>query len=109
SVSESDLNPSVHLRWEFHDRATLRASYARTVRRPDFNQRIPFAQFDSPDDDDVTRGNPDLDIETSDGVDLGVEFELPERGIAGINVFKRELEGLFALVGGPVNDVGGSV
>ncbi|HLT91520.1 MAG TPA: TonB-dependent receptor [Woeseiaceae bacterium] len=108
SVSESDLNPSVHLRWEFHDRATLRASYARTVRRPDFNQRIPFAQFDSPDDDDVTRGNPDLDIETSDGVDLGVEFELPDRGIAGINVFYRDIKDLIQLVRGPENDDGGS-
>jgi outer membrane receptor protein involved in Fe transport len=108
SVSEDDVNPSVHLRWEFNDWGTLRASYARTVRRPDFNQRIPFAQFDSPDDDDVTRGNPDLDIETSDGVDLGVELELPNRGIAGINVFYRDITDLIQLVRGPENADGGN-
>ena len=108
SVSETDVNPSLHLRWEFNDWGTLRASYARTVRRPDFNQRIPFAQFDSPDDDDVTRGNPDLDIETSDGLDLGIEVELPELGIAGINLFYRDIKDLIQLVRGPDNADGGS-
>jgi outer membrane receptor protein involved in Fe transport len=108
SVSETDVNPSLHLRWEFNDWGTLRASYARTVRRPDFNQRIPFAQFDSPDDDDVTRGNPDLDIETSDGLDLGIEVELPERGIAGVNVFYRDIKDLIQLVRGLDNADGGS-
>jgi outer membrane receptor for ferrienterochelin and colicins len=108
SVSETDVNPSAHLRWEFNDWGTVRASYARTVRRPDFNQRIPFAQFDSPDDDDVTRGNPDLDIETSDGIDFGVEFELPARGIAGVNFFYRDITDLIQLVRGPDNADGGS-
>lgn len=108
SVSETDVNPSAHLRWEWNDWGTLRASYARTVRRPDFNQRIPFAQFDSPDDDDVTRGNPDLDIETADGIDLGVEFELPARGIAGVNLFYRDIKDLIQLVRGPDNADGGS-
>lgn len=108
SVSETDVNPSLHLRWEFNDWGTLRASYARTVRRPDFNQRIPFAQFDSPDDDDVTRGNPDIDIETADGLDLGIEVELPDRGIAGVNVFYRDIKDLIQLVRGPDNADGGS-
>lgn len=107
SATENDLNPSVHLRWEFNDFSTLRASYARTVRRPDFNQRIPFAQFDSPDDDDVTRGNPDLDIETSDGFDVGVEFELPARGITGINFFYRDISDLIQLVRAGDNEDGG--
>jgi outer membrane receptor protein involved in Fe transport len=108
SVSETDVNPSLHARWEFNDWGTLRASYARTVRRPDFNQRIPFAQFDSPDDDDVTRGNPDLDIETSDGFDLGVEVELPENGVAGVNFFYRDITDLIQLVRGPDNADGGN-
>lgn len=108
SVSETDVNPSLHLRWDFNDRGTLRASYARTVRRPDFNQRIPFAQFDSPDDDDVTRGNPDIDIETADGLDLGMEVQLPDRGIAGVNLFYRDIKDLIQLVRGPDNADGGS-
>lgn len=107
SVSETQVNPSAHLRWAPVDFATLRASYARTVRRPAFNQRIPFAQFDSPDDDDVTRGNSNLDIETADGFDIGVEFELTDRGIAGFNFFHRDITDLIQLVKGPENDDGG--
>lgn len=98
STSETEVNPSAHLRWEAVDWATLRASYARTVRRPNFNQRVPFAQFDDPDDDDVTRGNPGLDMETSQGIDLGVEFNLPAQGIAGFNFFYRDISDLIQLI-----------
>lgn len=108
SVSETEVNPSAHLRWDFTDIATLRASYARTVRRPAFNQRIPFAQFDEPDDDDITRGNPDLGIETANGLDVGIELQLPARGIAGFNAFYRDIDDLIQLVRGPDNDDGGS-
>jgi outer membrane receptor protein involved in Fe transport len=107
STSETEVNPSAHLRWDVVDWATLRASYARTVRRPNFNQRIPFAQFDDPDDDDVTRGNPGVDLETSQGIDLGVEFNLPDRGIAGFNFFYRDISDLIQLVRVGDNDDGG--
>ena len=107
STSETEVNPSAHLRWEALDWATFRASYARTVRRPNFNQRVPYAQFDDPDDDDVTRGNPGLDIETSQGIDLGVEFSLPDQGIAGFNFFYRDISDLIQLVRTGDNDDGG--
>lgn len=98
STEETEVNPSAHLRWEVLDWATLRGSYARTVRRPNFNQRIPFAQFDDPDDDDVTRGNSGLETETAQGIDLGVEFTLPAQGIAGFNFFYRDISNLIQLV-----------
>src|SRR3546814_1692076 len=57
---------------------------------------------------DLTIGNPDLDFETSIGLDLGYERRLPDRGIFGINLFYRDISDLIGLVntGLPVSDIG---
>jgi len=93
-----DANPSAHLRYRATDWATLRLSYARTVRRPDFNERIPFVLDDQPDDLDTIAGNPDLDFETANGIDGGVEFTLPGGGVLGLNGFYRDISDLIQLV-----------
>ncbi len=93
-----DANPSAHIRYRFNDFITGRFSYARTVRRPDFNERIPFLLDDQPDDLDTVAGNPDLDFETSNGLDAGLEFNLPGGGVAGINGFYRDVSNIIQLV-----------
>src|SRR3546814_18729703 len=57
---------------------------------------------------DLTIGNPDLDFETSIGLDLGYERRLPDRGIFGINLFYRDISDLIGLVntGLTVSDIG---
>ena len=92
------LNPSAHLQAGLTDGLQLRASIARTVRRPAINQLVPFVDREAPEDDDVTIGNPDLAFETAWGIDVGVEQELPGRGIAGINFFHRWVDNLIGLV-----------
>ncbi|MGF1454093.1 MAG: TonB-dependent receptor plug domain-containing protein [Alphaproteobacteria bacterium] len=98
SSTDFFMNPSVHLRYRFLDWATLRMSYARTVRRPAFNQRIPFELDDQPDDLDTTTGNPDLEFESAHGVDVGFEFDLPGGGVMGVNAFYRDISDLIQLV-----------
>jgi outer membrane receptor protein involved in Fe transport len=93
-----DFNPSAHIRYKFAENVTLRASYARTVRRPDFNERIPFVLDDQPDDLDTVAGNPDLEFETANGFDLGFEFNLPGGGVFGVNGFYRDISNLIQLV-----------
>ncbi|WP_170163711.1 TonB-dependent receptor [Eilatimonas milleporae] len=93
-----DFNPSAHLRYRLANAVTLRASYARTVRRPDFNERIPFLLDDQPDDLDTITGNPDLEFETSNGFDLGFEFDLPGGGVFGVNGFYRDISNLIQLI-----------
>ncbi len=97
SSSEFHLNPSVHLQVPLGAGPQLRASIARTVRRPNIDQVVPFRQVDDPEDNDVTIGNPDLKFETSWGVDVGLEQRLP-RGVVGVNVFYRRVNDLIALV-----------
>ena len=76
----------------------IRASIARTVRRPSLDQVVPFADGDSPEDDDETFGNPNLEQETAWGWDIGYEHRLAGRGVIGFNYFHRDIENLISLV-----------
>lgn len=85
---------SVKLELTAHDRIT--ASIARTSRRPDFNFIAPVLLEEEVADNDLL-GNPDLQPETSWGVDLGYEHRLGARGIAGVNFFYRDVTDLIEL------------
>ncbi len=98
TLTDTQLNPSAHFQYDLNDWASFRASFAKTVRRPSFEQRIPFEDIDEPEDDDVTAGNPFLVTETSMGLDVGFEFQLPGRGIMGVNAFYRDIDDLIQLV-----------
>lgn len=97
SSSEFHLNPSAHLQVPLGAGPQLRASIARTVRRPNIDQVVPFRQVDDPEDNDITIGNPDLKFETAWGVDLGLEQRL-RRGVVGVNFFYRKVHNLISLV-----------
>ncbi|WP_454832214.1 TonB-dependent receptor plug domain-containing protein [Pseudoxanthomonas wuyuanensis] len=106
--SEFMLNPSAHVQWKITDRDQLRFSMARTVRRPSIDQLVPAYSLESPGDEDVTIGNPDLAFESSWGLDLGYERRFGGRGVLGINVFSRRISDLIGLVntGLPVDEIG---
>lgn len=99
SSNEFHLNPSAHLQLPFGaDGSTqFRASIARTVRRPNIDQVVPFQAIDDPEDNDITVGNPDLKFETAWGVDVGLEHRV-RRGVIGANFFYRKVQDLISLV-----------
>ena len=97
SSSETHLNPSVHLQIPLGSGPQFRASIARTVRRPNIDQVVPFQSFDDPEDNDVTIGNPDLKFETAWGLDVGLEQRL-RGGVIGLNFFYRRVSDLISLV-----------
>ena len=96
--SEFMLNPSAHLQWKLTDNDQFRISVARTVRRPSIDQVIPSYALESPGDEDVTIGNPDLAFESSWGLDVGYERRFGGRGVFGVNVFTRDISDLIGLV-----------
>lgn len=102
------INPSAHLKWSPTNLDQFRFSVARTVRRPIINELIPSVSLESPGDEDVTIGNPNLKIERSLGFDLGYERRLGAQGVVGVNLFRRNLTDLIGLVksGRPVTDAG---
>ena len=95
---ESMVNPSAHLVWKATDDGQFRFSVARTVRRPSIDQLVPSYSLESPGDEDVTIGNPNLSFETALGFDVGYEHRLDGRGIIGINLFHRDISDLIGLV-----------
>lgn len=96
--SEFHLNPSVHLLWKMTEQDQFRFSVARTVRRPSIDQLIPAYTLESPGDEDVTIGNPEVEFETSLGFDVGYERRFGRQGVMGFNVFYRDISDLIALV-----------
>ena len=106
--SEFMLNPSAHLQWKVTDNDQFRVSVARTVRRPGIDQIIPSYALESPADEDVTIGNPDLSFESSWGLDVGYERRFGGRGVFGVNVFTRRISDLIGLVntGLAVDEIG---
>jgi len=76
----AEFYPSAHLQWDVGENGQIRASAARTVRRPLLDQLVPFADEETPGDDDETIGNPNLGLETAWGIDVGYEHRLGQRG-----------------------------
>ena len=97
SSSEFHLNPSAHLQIPLSFGPQFRVSLARTVRRPNIDQVVPFVNSDDPEDDDITIGNPDLKFESAWGADVGLEHRL-QGGVIGVNFFYRKVSDLISLV-----------
>ena len=97
SQDYDELLPSAHLKWDLTDASRISFSVARSLRRPDFNDIIPALLPEEFGDNDFL-GNPLLEPETANGVDLGFEQQLGERGVAGINLFYRDVRDVIELV-----------
>ncbi|MBE9055011.1 TonB-dependent siderophore receptor [Sphaerospermopsis sp. LEGE 08334] len=87
------FNPSLHYKYLVTPTTVFRTSLARTVRRPKFDDLIPFR--DSKDGtllkpDNV--GNPNLKPETSLGIETGIEQSWGNNtGAFGVNAFYRSV------------------
>ncbi len=85
------LLPSAHLRWDLTEDNRITASVARTVRNPSFGFLSPAVLEAELGDNDFV-GNTALEPETAWGADLGFERRLGRTGVAGINVFYRDVK-----------------
>ena len=92
SKDYNELLPSVHLRWDLTDADRISLSLAKSIKRPNFNELIPVLLDGEFGDNDYI-GNPKLDPETANGIDLGFEHRLGKQGVVGVNFFYRDVEG----------------
>ncbi len=88
------LNPSLHYKFDITPNTVFRLSTARTIRRPKFDDLIPFVETKNgsllqPD----KVGNPDLQPETSTGLEAGIEQSWDSgNSIIGLNGFYRWID-----------------
>ncbi|TAF10475.1 MAG: TonB-dependent receptor [Nostocales cyanobacterium] len=91
--SGTNFNPSLHYKYLVTPTTVFRTSVARTVRRPKFDDFIPFRESKNgtllqPD----TVGNPNLKPETSLGIETGIEQSWGNNtGAFGVNAFYRSV------------------
>jgi TonB-dependent receptor len=97
SKDYGELLPSLHLKWDLTEADRISLSLARSIKRPNFNELIP-ALLDGEYGDNDYIGNPELDPETANGLDLGYERRLGKHGVVGINFFYRDVQNLIELV-----------
>ncbi len=86
-------SPSLHYVFKISEQTNVRSSIARTVRRPKFDEIVPFVETN---DGDLNKpdkaGNPDLVSEVANGIDIGADHYFADRlGNVGINVFYRDI------------------
>jgi outer membrane receptor protein involved in Fe transport len=102
------LLPSAHLRWNLTGEDRVSLSVARTLRRPGFDQVSPAVLTEEYGDNDFI-GNPNLKPETAWGLDAGYERRLGRQGVAGLNIFYRDVKDLIELADtGAVGSAGGT-
>lgn len=99
--------PSVHLTYNIRDNLIVRAAYASTFGRPDYNHIIPGLTIveadlsnDQLSDPDVTRGtitvnNTGLEPWTADNYDLSVEYYSRNGGLITAGVFQKDISDFF--------------
>lgn len=97
SKDYNELLPSVNLRWNLGDADRISLSLAKTIKRPNFNELLP-ALLDGEFGDNDYIGNPELDPETANGLDLGFEHRLGRKGVVGLNFFYRDVKDLIEIV-----------
>jgi TonB-dependent receptor len=89
AFTETDVLPSVNLKWALLDNMNLRAAYGRTIARPSFREFAPFESFQFV-GDYIERGNPDLTRTRVDNVDLRWEWFVRPGELLSAGVFYKD-------------------
>ena len=87
--SYTNVLPGLHYRWNAEEDLVLRASWTNTIARPTPEQSRNAIEID---DDDVERGNPDLDPYQSMNFDVSVRYYLPNLGMIQIAGFYKDID-----------------
>jgi TonB-dependent receptor len=91
SQSYTNFMPGVHLNYNFSDYSILRFAYTNTIARPNYFDLVPYAEF-SPDDEELTRGNPNLNATTSVNFDLMYENYFENIGLVSGGAFYKGVD-----------------
>jgi TonB-dependent receptor len=82
--------PMIHTKWQFERMGNIRFALTRTMARPNYWDLVPFASV-YPEDEEIVRGNPDLDVTTSWNFDLMAEHYFVGVGVLSGGVFYKDM------------------
>lgn len=87
----TNFMPGLHLNYNFSDYSILRFAYTNTIARPNYFDLVPYAEYVQ-EDDELTRGNPDLEAATAMNLDLMFENYFKNIGIVSAGVFYKDID-----------------
>ena len=91
TLDDDDFLPSLHFIYTLMENMNLRTSFGRTLARPTFREKAPYASFDFI-VDGIFRGNPDLQRTLIDNYDLRWEWFPYPGEIMAASVFYKTFE-----------------
>lgn len=83
--------PNLQFRYRLTPDTNVRVAYTRSMARPNFWYAMPYA-YTHLDDEEITRGNPDLDPAISDNFDFLVEHFFDQVGVISAGFFIKQME-----------------
>ena len=100
SQSYTDVLPGVHLRWEPTRDLILRGSATRTLARPSFGNILPQTEIitfegglgESEVPGFISQNNVGLRPQTSENLDLSLEYYFGPRSLLSLGAFQKEIE-----------------
>lgn len=92
-TSHGDWLPALISRYQLNENAQIRASYSRSLVRPNFAQLAPAYLLEEDDGElEASFGNPALKSLTSDNLDLGFEYYADGLGVLSAMVFYKDIQ-----------------
>jgi outer membrane receptor protein involved in Fe transport len=90
-LDDKDLLPSLNLIYQLSENMNIRTSYGKTLARPNFREKAPYANFNFA-ADFIFIGNPDLQRTLIDNYDLRWEWFLRPGEIIAVSGFYKYLK-----------------
>ena len=90
-LDDKDLLPSLNLIYQLSENMNIRTSYGKTLARPSFREKAPYANFNFA-ADFIFIGNPDLQRTLIDNYDLRWEWFLRPGEIIAVSGFYKYLK-----------------
>lgn len=105
SRSHDFVFPNLQFRYRPSENTNWRFAYSQGIAQPNFFDAMPYS-FTQIDDEEIVRGNPDLDFQESQNLDVLVEHFLDGIGIISGGIFYKKLDNFYfeanyIQVGGP--------
>ena len=85
----TNFMPNLQLKYNFTNNTIVRAAWTNTIARPNYFDLVPYEILE---DEDIEKGNPDLDPTTSMNFDLMGEHYFSNVGILSAGAFHKNIE-----------------
>jgi TonB-dependent receptor len=95
SQTYTNVLPSAHVNWDFREDQKLRFSFSTGISRPTYIEARASGDI-SAISESVSGGNPELEEETSWGVDLAWEWYFNEASLLSVTAFHRSIDNVIA-------------